>query len=329
MVLTAIIGAGLMGRWHAEAIAAAGSQLALVVDSDRERAVALARRHGASAAARVEGLERVHVVHVCTTTPTHSHLIETALRAGCHVLVEKPLADTAAETDRLLSIAQAAGRLLCPVHQFVFQPGVRSAIERLPRLAPVQHIEARICSAGGGALEGASRNRLAWDILPHPLSVAARLLPDGAVVTWAGFNPLPGEIALMGLAGPTTVAIRVSMTGRPPQNALRIVGAGGTVTADLFHGFSVLEPPGVSRGRKLARPFLVQSRTLASAGANLAWRLMRREWAYPGLRELVGQFHQAVRDGGPPPISSSETRWVARQIDELRSLVPISDAAPR
>ena len=53
----------------------------------------------------------VDVVHVCTPNRLHAPLAEAALRAGKHVVCEKPLATTAAEAERLLEAAQGSGRV--------------------------------------------------------------------------------------------------------------------------------------------------------------------------------------------------------------------------
>ena len=325
---TAIVGAGLMGRWHSHAVARVGSRVAVVVDPDERAAAALARRHpGARVAMRLDGvLEDVDVAHVCTPTGTHSAVTEQAIAAACHVLVEKPLADDAAETSRLLALADASGVLLCPVHQFVFQRGVQDAIRRAAVLAPIQHVQITICSAGAATLDPAARDRVTWEILPHALSLLVRLDP-GEWGDWRVLTPRAGELRVMGIAnarrradreGGTTAGITISMGGRPPRNELQVIGAGGTVEADLFHGFSVSESPQVSRWRKASRPFGRAARGLLGAGGNLARRAIDRELAYPGLTELVRRFHAAAAGLGPPPIPRAEVLVIARQLDAIR-----------
>jgi predicted dehydrogenase len=323
---TAIVGAGLMGRWHGHAVARAGGRVAAVVDSDERAAVALARRHrGASAGTRLdEALRAVDVVHVCTPAGTHPDVAEQAIAAGCHVLVEKPLADDAAETSRLLALADASGVLLCPVHQFVFQRGVQAAVRKRGALAPILHVQITICSAGAATLDPAARDRVAWEVLPHALSLLVRLDP-GEWTDWRVLKPGTGELRVMGVAARrgqrelgTSAGIIVSMAGRPPRNELLVIGAGGAVEVDLFHGFSVFEPPQVSRWRKASRPFVRAARGLLGAGGNLARRAIEREMAYPGLTELVHRFQAAAAGLGPPPVSAAETLAVARQLDAIR-----------
>src|SRR5689334_10614548 len=96
----AIVGAGLMGRWHAFSAARAGGSIVAVVDPNQARARRLASRSRAARAfSTLDGaLERADVVHVCTPTAAHVAVIAQALDARRHVLVEKPLAPTVAET---------------------------------------------------------------------------------------------------------------------------------------------------------------------------------------------------------------------------------------
>lgn len=317
MIRTAIIGAGLMGRWHADAALRSGGHVVAVVDLQSERARAVAAATGdpviASSLAEVD-LAEVDVVHVCTPSSTHAELARSILMAGCHALVEKPLAPDAAETERLLALADERGRLLCPVHQYVFQRGVARVADGLRRLGKVRHVEISICSAGADRLSGAGRDAVAGEILSHPLSLLARLfdwpLED---LPWRVVRPAPGEIRAASPAAGCTVELLVSMNARPPRSGLAILGEAGSVHVDLFHGFAVFEPGGASRGRKIARPFSLAGRTLLTAGSHLARRAVRREPAFPGLRELVSRCYVAVRDSAlPGPIPPSETLAVAR-----------------
>ena len=125
-----------MGRWHAAAAAHAGAKVVAVVDPDGARAAVLAHRHPGAAVFTDLGHALVvvgpGVVHLCTPLATHAPLALDALAAGHHVLVEKPLVDDLATADVLLRAAESARRLVCPVHQFLFQPGALRVAEVLP-----------------------------------------------------------------------------------------------------------------------------------------------------------------------------------------------------
>lgn len=311
-----IVGAGLMGRWHSHAARRAGAVVRAVVDSDTSRARSLAgAAGGASACARLEDALAsgpVDVVHVCTPPPTHEALASAALEAGSHVLVEKPLAPDLAATRRLLARADASGRLLCPVHQFLFQAGTLWANAALPELGRLRLFEMRVCSAGAEGRPDAEHDAVALEILPHGLALAARCCPAPiASGEWRLRRAAAGELMVDSVVGGVAASIQVSMAGRPPVNQLQLVAEHGTIHADLFHGFAYVERGSRSRASKITRPFAVAMRHGAAATANLVRRTVRGEPAYPGLRELVSRFYAAVAGEAPNPIPAAETLAVA------------------
>ena len=124
----AIVGAGLMGTWHARYAVRNRAQVIAIVDPDAAAANRL--RAGFPAAVTFSDLATMlaavtpDVAHICTPVQTHAELATAALERRIHVMVEKPLAVDAAQTRQLLDIADAAGMVLCPVYQFPFQHGL-------------------------------------------------------------------------------------------------------------------------------------------------------------------------------------------------------------
>jgi predicted dehydrogenase len=317
-VRAAVVGAGVMGRWHARELERAGGAVVAVADLDAEMAQRLATAHPAARPfgdlERLLAEARPDVVHVCTPTASHAGIAERALRAGAHVLVEKPIAATVAETEQLIEIAESHGRVLCPVHQYLFQPPVRSAERLVARTGSILALDFTACSAGGVGCTDDELDEIAADILPHSLGVIHRLLAaDVDELAWRAAIPRPGELqAIAAAAQGTSVSVRVSMSGRPTCSELRIVGERGTVHVDFFHGFALAESGAVSRGRKVARPFVLGGTMVSAAAANLSRRTLRSEPAYPGLRALIGALYAFVRADGSPPITHAESLAVAR-----------------
>lgn len=111
----AVVGTGFIGVVHVEALRRLGVQVHGVVGSSRERAEARAQELGLPPA--YDSFEamltdpRVEVVHV--TSPNHLHHLHAsaALQAGKHVVCEKPLAMTSAESADLLQLAERSGRV--------------------------------------------------------------------------------------------------------------------------------------------------------------------------------------------------------------------------
>src|SRR5919202_1278127 len=96
----AVVGAGVMGRWHTHALRRLGEPVVAVVDPDGAAAARVASQSSRAFADLNAALAEcaVDVVHVCAPLVAHAELVRTALAARCHVLVEKPLAPSAAET---------------------------------------------------------------------------------------------------------------------------------------------------------------------------------------------------------------------------------------
>lgn len=319
----AIVGAGLMGRWHARAIAQVGGHVVAVVDRDVARAKALAAQlptHPVCVAelgALLHG-ERLDVVHVCAPLAAHAALVEEGIAAGVHLLVEKPLAEDASMVERLHALAEARGVSLCPVHQFLFQPGVLDAARALPTLGPVRMLDVVACSAGADEQGDFAREAIALDILPHGLALARRLLGRTLSETeWEVSGGAAGEIRAVATLGDTSVVLSVSMHARPTENSLTVRCDAGTVRANLFHGYATIERGKPSRADKALRPFISSATSAGAAFGNLLGRSIRRETAYPGLRELVRRFHEACAGRGPLPISVEESVDVARARDTI------------
>ncbi len=322
-----IVGAGLMGGWHAHAIRHSGGRVVAVADPDPLAARALARKHHAAVHASARDMLAagdLDVIHVCSPLPTHVPAAEQAIAAGIHVLVEKPLAPDAAATRQLLAAAAGRGVLLCPVHQFLFQDGVQMARRAPSPVGTLRHLEINICTAGADERPPETWDDILAEVLPHPLSLAQALLPGGVgSLDWRARRPSPSDLIVNGVAGGLAVRFLISLRARPTLCEMLLRGEAGTLHADLFHGFGFVEGGAVSRSRKILRPFLLASARLRAAGGNLLRRALRREPAYPGLRSLVAAFHAAAAGGGPPPIPPGDVEAVAAAADIL-----IAEALP-
>ena len=126
-----IIGLGMIADFHAQAIREAeGAVLVGAAGRSAEKARLFARKHGAHfAPGRVEDLlDRPDVQVVCITTPSGAHLEPAlaAIRAGKHVMVEKPLEITLERVDRILRAADESGVRVAGIFQARFGPGARA-----------------------------------------------------------------------------------------------------------------------------------------------------------------------------------------------------------
>ena len=311
-----------MGFWHARSITRVGGEIAAVFDVDDGVARRLASRFkSARASSRLEDVleqDKIDVLHICTPSGTHFELAAAALSRGIHVLVEKPMTPHCAETERLYGLAAKHRALLCPVHQFPFQRGVRRALAEFDRIGQLRHFEATFCSAGGVGRSAAELDVIVAEILPHPLSLMQLFVPGSlSEKGWVVTRPVPGEFRATLTARDICFSILLSMNSRPTATTLRLLATAGTIHLDLFHDFCVIEPGRVSRWRKIVHPFDLSTRTVFAAGGNLATRALTMELAYPGLRAFIERFYAAISADSEPPIRREEAVEIAALCERL------------
>ena len=125
-----IVGAGMIADFHARALAQThGGRLLGVSSRDAGAARTFADRHGiAFATDQIDALLALPGLDVvCVATPSGAHLQPAlaAIRAGKHVVIEKPLEITTARADIILAAAEQHGVRLLPIFQARYGDGAR------------------------------------------------------------------------------------------------------------------------------------------------------------------------------------------------------------
>jgi predicted dehydrogenase len=128
-VRVAVIGVGHLGRHHARILGSLpGTELVAVVDSNAQRAAEIAAQYGARAYADWRDvIGHIDAATVAAPTEVHVAIAAPLLEHGVHVLVEKPMAATTGEADRLLSMARRHDVILAVGHTERFNPAVVQA----------------------------------------------------------------------------------------------------------------------------------------------------------------------------------------------------------
>jgi predicted dehydrogenase len=129
MLRTAVIGVGHLGKQHARihaTLAGEGrSQFVSVCDIDEARANEIAQQHDVRAVANWQTLiGSVDAVSLAVPTESHCEIGCALLEAGIHVLVEKPIAPTLDEADRMIAAAKGSGAILQVGHAERFNPAM-------------------------------------------------------------------------------------------------------------------------------------------------------------------------------------------------------------
>jgi predicted dehydrogenase len=133
-VAAAVVGTGFIGAVHVEALRRLGVRLAGVVGSSPERTSASAIHplpHVYESLEQALADPAVDVVHVATPNWLHYLQVKACLAAGKHVVCEKPLAITAAQSAELLDLAERARVVHCTNFNLRFYPQVQEARHRI------------------------------------------------------------------------------------------------------------------------------------------------------------------------------------------------------
>lgn len=171
-----------------------GWELAWVCDLDVDRAARAVRNRNVRVTPSIHDVlddRSVDAIAVATPAHTHAELVINALDAGKHVLVEKPLAASIADGEKMVAVAHDRDRVLMCDHTYCYTPAVRE-------------IRRSVHSGGVGELQYVDSVRVnlglvqsdvdvIWDLGPHDLSILDFILPPEIVpigVAAHGADPL-------------------------------------------------------------------------------------------------------------------------------------------
>jgi UDP-2-acetamido-3-amino-2,3-dideoxy-glucuronate N-acetyltransferase len=174
-VPVAVIGCGYWGRNLVRNFAELGA-LAAICDPDQATASQLSARYGAPVMAIDPVLRDAAIAGVAIAAPAaqHAALAIAALEAGKHVFVEKPLALTVPEAERLCGLAAERGRLLMVGHLLQYHPAF-IALRELVRdgaLGRLQYLYSNRLNLGKVRRE----EDILWSFAPHDLSMILSLV---------------------------------------------------------------------------------------------------------------------------------------------------------
>ncbi len=235
---------------------AEGSELVAVMRRDRAKAQDFARRHGAKRAYdRAEDLladPEIDAVYIAT--PPHLHKEQTLLAAaaGRHVLVEKPMALSAAECDAMIAACADAGVHLHVAYYRRFYPkfvAARALIQEEGGIGEVVAARLQMCAppprVGEGGLPWRLRPEISGgglfvDVGSHRLDILLHLLGDAAEVTGYADNRLrvaPAEdsvVFALRLRSGAQVSGSFHFATALRRDVLEIYGTEGTAVFDPF-----------------------------------------------------------------------------------------------
>lgn len=233
----AVIGAGHMGRYHAEKFAARSDcKLVAVADLDRARAEALADQHGCRAVTDYrEVFANADAAVISVPTERHREVAGACLEAGLHVLVEKPIAVDLPEAQDLIRKARLRGVILQVGHVERYNAAFRALAARMER--PL-FIDAERLS--GFKQRGADVD-VVLDLMIHDLDLSLALAKgEVADVSACGFRVLTRDIdianARIEFSDGCVASLSASRVSQAPLRKLRVFQTDLYVSADLQAG---------------------------------------------------------------------------------------------
>jgi predicted dehydrogenase len=178
----AVVGAGYWGPNLVRNFANSPHyRLTWLCDIDKSRAVQVLGQYSTVGATDdldvVLADERIDAIAIATPAGTHLDIALAAMRAGKHVLIEKPLAATYADGLRLVEEADRARLVLMCDHTFCYTPAVRKIRELLHsgEIGDLLFFDSVRINLG---LVQPDIDVL-WDLAPHDISILASILPPG------------------------------------------------------------------------------------------------------------------------------------------------------
>ena len=197
MIKIGVIGYGYWGpNLVRNFMEAPGSTVVAVCDLRSERLNQLTNRYPSiktcTDSEELLGDPQIAAVAIATPVSTHFDLALAALRAGKHVLVEKPLAANSEQALQLIEEAATRKRVLMVDHTFVYTGAVRKIRELITdnQLGEIYYYDAVRVNLG---LFQHDVNVI-WDLAIHDLSIMDYVLPSRAVaVSATGISNIPGQ----------------------------------------------------------------------------------------------------------------------------------------
>ncbi|MCC7271279.1 MAG: Gfo/Idh/MocA family oxidoreductase [Alphaproteobacteria bacterium] len=233
-VRCAVVGAGHIGRFHAEKYARhPKARLVAVVDPHRERAAAVAGPHGAEVVPSVEALRgRVDAVSICAPTPVHATIAQSCIAAGIHVLVEKPIADSLADADAMIAAAEARGVVLQVGHLERFSLsglGIDTVLD-----GPI-YVDARRLTPYHG--RGADVS-VVLDLMIHDIDLVTTIVRAPVVSVFAVGRSIVSDVedvaaAELLFAGGCRATLLASRVSPAPERSIRVLQRSGEIAVDL------------------------------------------------------------------------------------------------
>jgi predicted dehydrogenase len=328
----AVVGAGYIStRKHIPALIAERDRVDLVALADRDERAArkVAARFGIGGVYRdmVQMLEREqpHIVHVCTPPRTHMELAVAAATAGCNILIEKPMALSTKECDRIIAAATGAGVRVCVAHSDLFYPPVIRARRLVEQGAIGRFAGMRIFLSTPADYMTSRKDhwahRLPGGVIgetgPHAVYLTLAFIPSIREVRvhgsrlldypWSTFDDY--RIDLIGEEGVSSITS--AYTTNQWAADVDVWGTAGLLRLDL-EAMSLIRHRRPTLQRWMVAASGIRAATTVVADTLRTGMVALTHRYRDSHQLLVEQFVKSVRDGTPSPVSAEAGREAVR-----------------
>ena len=273
------------------------------------------------------------MIHVLTPPSAHAKVALAALERGCHVLVEKPIAERPGgrAPDRR---GRAAPGLVATVnHSLLYDPQVRRALERVRAGALGDVVSVDIFRASeyppyeGGPLPPWYRDAgyPFRDIGVHCLYLIQELLGRDrgrrrAVASLGGDPNLAfDEWRALVRCKRGLGQFQLTWNVQPMQSQIIIHGTQGVLRVDLFamfHGRRAATPL-PKAAERLVNAFTESLQPLVDVPIGVVKFVRKEIQPYQGLRDLVADFYARLAAGEPPPVAVEDAAIVVEWVEKV------------
>lgn len=232
-----VVGVGSLGFHHARILRdVAGARMMGVYDADPARAAKVGEELGVPVFAALDALlERVEAAVVAVPTTEHASVALAALARGTHLLIEKPIASTLEEADRIVAAAEAAGVLVATGHVERFNAALRACE---PYLDVPRFVEShRLAPFAGRGTDVA----VVLDLMIHDIDLVLSLVgSEVASVRAVGVPILTPSVdianARLEFADGAVANITASRVSMERTRKIRFFQSSGYISLDLAAG---------------------------------------------------------------------------------------------
>ncbi len=266
------------------------------------------------------------VLHVLTPPETHADLILQALRKGCHVFVEKPMATSTHDCDEIIRATEKYGRVVGVDHSLILDPFTLQA-KRIVASGEIGVVHSVECLRsqdyppyeGGPMPEMYAAGGYPFrDLGIHALYQIESFLGPIVDLNWSmghqGNDPNLwfDEWQAMARCRKGSAHLRISWNVRPLQDLLLIHGSKGTIKMDRF-GLSVTikrEGRLPEHPQRAFNAVAEATSTCFQVPGNLTKIITKRIRRYHGLQAMVIDYYSRLRAGKPPLVGPEDARRI-------------------